>query len=316
VGEVEIMGREQEKKKPETMKERRMKWMTEKGTGRRSVGRGMGRARAYPWRGIVRTGVLAAGFAVLAHGSLGGQAAVPFDHSLFDGLLRAHVYGEGLVDCDAFGRSREFQEYLAGLARAPVQRLPEAERLALWINAYNAYTIELINRHEERSSIRNINRALGFIRGKGPWKERMAEVGGETWTLDEIEHEIIRPEFGEPRIHFALVCAAMGCPPLRNEACTGKDLERQLEDQARVLLAESPGKNRVDVESGRVYLSPIFDWYREDFPPGDEGLGAYLAQYMPGDAEKTLLTSGRFRVVFTDSDWSLNVAPGQPSPES
>lgn len=310
------MSREREKKKPEAMKERRMKWMTQKEMGRRPVGRGMGRGRAYPWRGIVRTGVLAAGFAVLAHGSLGGQEAAPFDHSLFHGLLRAHVSEAGLVDYAAFGGSREFQEYLASLARAPVQRLPEAERLALWINAYNAYTIELINRHEERSSIRNINKALGFIRGKGPWKERMAEVGGQTWTLDEIEHEIIRPEFGEPRIHFALVCAAVGCPPLRTEAYSGADLERQLEDQARVFLAESHEKNRIDPEAGRVYLSPIFDWYREDFPPGDEGLGAYLAQYMPGDAEKTLLTSGRFRVVFTDYDWSLNVAPGQPSPES
>jgi hypothetical protein len=260
--------------------------------------------------------LVAAALVVLAQLPLGGQEATPFDHSLFDRLLRAHVSEEGLVDYDAFGRSQEFQEYLASLARAPVERLPDAERLALWINAYNAYTIELINRHEERSSIRNINRALGFIRGKGPWKERMAEVGGDTWTLDEIEHEIIRPEFGEPRIHFALVCAAMGCPPLRNEAYTGMNLERQLEEQTRVFLGESHEKNRVDPEAGRVYLSPIFDWYREDFPSGDEGLGAYLAQYMPGDAEKTLLTSGRFRVVFTDYDWSLNVAPGQPFPES
>jgi hypothetical protein len=260
--------------------------------------------------------LVAAALAVLAQLPLGGQEPAPFDHSLFDGLLRAHVSGEGLVDYDAFGRSQEFQEYLASLARAPVERLPDAERLALWINAYNAYTIELINRHEERSSIRNINRALGFIRGKGPWKERMAEVGGETWTLDEIEHEIIRPEFGEPRIHFALVCAALGCPPLRDEAYTGEALERQLEDQARVFLAESPDKNRVDVESGRVYLSPIFDWYREDFPAGNEGLGAYLAPYFPGAAENALLSGGRFRVVLTDYDWSLNVAPGQPSPES
>jgi hypothetical protein len=311
---VEIMSRERERKKTETMKEKWMKWMTAKRFGGRSVTRGAGRAGSSRWRGIVRTGVLAAGLAAMVSRPLGGQEAAPFDHSLFDRLLRAHVSEEGLVDYDAFGRSQEFQEYLASLARAPVERLPDAERLALWINAYNAYTIEFINRHEERSSIRNINKSLGFIRGKGPWKERMAEAGRETWTLDEIEHEIIRPEFGEPRIHFALVCAAMGCPPLRNEAFTGVDLERQLEEQARVFLAESPEKNRVDPEAGRVYLSPIFDWYREDFPPGDEGLGAYLARYVPGTAEKALLTSGRFRVVFTDYDWSLNAVPEPPSP--
>jgi len=264
--------------------------------------------------GLALTAVVLLAFAPRVH--LAGQEAARFDHSPFDELLRAHVSEEGLVDYDAFGRSGEFQEYLTRLARAPVHQFPEPERLALWINAYNAYTIELINRHEERSSIRNINKTLGFIRGKGPWKERMAEVGGETWTLDEIEHEIIRPEFGEPRIHFALVCAAVGCPPLRNEAYTGEALEGQLEEQTRLFLTESPDKNRVDPERGRVYLSPIFEWYREDFPPGNEGLGAYLAPYFPGAAEKALLTSGRFRVVFTDYDWSLNIAPGLPSPDS
>ena len=241
-----------------------------------------------------------------------GQAPA-FDHSTFDDLLRAHVTEEGLVDYDAFGRSPEFGEYLQSLAEARPEDLPQAERLAFWINAYNAYTIELINRHQERESIRNINKTLGFISGKGPWKERMAEVGGRTWTLDEMEHEIIRKEFQEPRIHFAVVCAALGCPPLRAEAYTGQELDRQLDGQTRAFLLESPAKNRVHPASGTVFLSPIFDWYREDFPAGRRGLGAYLAEFFPTGPARALLEGGRFDVEFTDYDWSLNADRSQPA---
>lgn len=234
------------------------------------------------------------------------QTSPGFDHDLFDRLLRDHVDGEGLIDYDAFATSAEFQTYLASLGHADLPGLGRDERLALWVNAYNAWTIELINRHGERKSIRNINRTLGLLGGKGPWKERLAEVAGEILTLDEIEHDIIRERFEEPRIHFALVCAALGCPPLRREAYVGNRLDAQLEDQTRRFLRDSPSKNRVDVEDGVVYLSPIFDWYREDFPEGAEGLGGYLAGFHPPGPVRELLESGRFAVRFTEYDWSLN----------
>ncbi len=201
---------------------------------------------------------------------------------------------------------------LTTLAQAHLDPLPESERLSLWINAYNAHTIELINRRGERKSIRNINKTLGLFGGKGPWKERLAEVAGSVWTLDEIEQEIIRKRFSEPRIHFALVCAAIGCPPLRNEAYVGERLDRQLGDQARAFLAESPAKNRIDTAEGVAYLSPIFDWYREDFPAGTAGLGGFIARFHPSGPVKELLQSGRFRVEFTDYDWSLNWS-GKPT---
>src|SRR5688572_12953552 len=146
--------------------------------------------------------------------------AQSFDHGALDGLLARHVRN-GLVDYDAFEASPEFREYLGSLAAFDPRLLPRDEQLAFWINAYNAYTIELINRHDERKSIRNINKSIGFIKGYGPWKEKLAVVGDSAYGLDEIEQKIIRPEFREPRIHFALVCAAMGCPPLRSEAYTG-----------------------------------------------------------------------------------------------
>jgi hypothetical protein len=234
------------------------------------------------------------------------QDGASFDHGIFDRLLATHVTPAGLVEYDAFASSAEFQVYLEQLADVDMARLPIPERLALWINAYNAYTIELVNRHEERESIRDINKSLGFIRGKGPWSERFADVGGYEYTLDEIEHEVIRPRFDEPRIHFALVCAALGCPPLRTEAYTGDLLDEQLDDQTREFLTGHPDKNRVDVSSRTVHLSPIFDWYREDFPEGREGLGRYLAPYLPEGPERDLLESGDFDLEHTHYDWSLN----------
>lgn len=232
-----------------------------------------------------------------------------FDHAIFDGLLATHVTPAGLVDYDAFASSTEFQVYLGQLAEVDMARLRISERLALWINAYNAYTIELINRHGERESIRNINKSFGFIKGKGPWSERFADVGGYEYTLDEIEHEVIRPRFDEPRIHFALVCAALGCPPLENEAYTGTRLDEQLDEQTRGFLARHADKNRVDVASRTVHLSPIFDWYRGDFPEGRAGLGLYIAPYLPEGPARDLLESGDFDVEFTHYDWSLNAVP-------
>lgn len=233
-----------------------------------------------------------------------------FDHSDFDRLLWEYVTPEGLVDYDAFEQAPAFKRYLDELANAPLDRLSRDEQLALWINAYNAYTIRLINQHDERKSIRNINRSLGFIRGSGPWRERMARVAGETYTLDEIEHEIIRPEYQEPRIHFALVCAAIGCPPLRREAYAGDRLDEQLDEQALIFLVESPEKNRVDVDQRRVYLNPIFDWYAEDFGDNQVELGRYVARFFPPGPERDLLLSGDFRVEHTDYDWSLNIQNG------
>jgi hypothetical protein len=231
------------------------------------------------------------------------------DHSLFDRLLRDHVDPQGRVDYDAFARNANFERYLDLLARTDPAPLPEPERLALWINAYNAYTIALINQHGERRSIRNINRTLGLLPLKGPWAEPIARVGGRTYTLDEIEHGIIRREFNEPRIHFVLVCAALGCPPLRREAYTGDRLDAQLDEEATRFLLRSPAKNRVDVAGRTVYLSPIFRWYRGDFGRNDADIGRYLARFHPPGEARTLLEGGDFRIRYTPYDWALNIQP-------
>ncbi len=231
--------------------------------------------------------------------------AATFDQSTFDSLLHRDVVN-GMVDYDAFKRSPEFAAYLQRLAHFDPATLPEADRLAFWINAYNAYTIALINEHNERQSIRDINKTLGFLELKGPWSEPLATVAGHHYTLDDIEHLIIRPTFHEPRIHFALVCAAMGCPPLRREAYTGAKLNQQLNDQARIFLLESPAKNRVDVAERTVYVSMIFNLYKKDFGGTDAAIGRFIARFYPPGPARQLLESGDFKLIETRYDWTLN----------
>ncbi|GAC1692065.1 MAG: hypothetical protein NVS9B3_10630 [Gemmatimonadaceae bacterium] len=258
-----------------------------------------------------RLGLIAAGSVLLAAPPPAAALQTPsalsqtFDHRRFDVLLKSHV-AQGMVDYGAFERAPDFATYLAALAAADPAAHPKSERLALWINAYNAYTIHLINKHHERNSIRNVNKSLGFLKLKGPWGEPLAVVGGHAYTLDQIEHDVIRKEFQEPRIHFALVCAAMGCPPLRNEAYTGAALDGQLEDQGRAFLRESPGKNRVDVASGTVYLSMIFNYYKKDFGGTDPSVAHFIAHWYSPGPERDLLESGRAKHEETSYDWTLN----------
>jgi Protein of unknown function, DUF547 len=254
-------------------------------------------------RTFLRTAAACASLALASH-TIEAQAV---DHSAYDRLLHAHVTN-GLVDYDAFKGDPSFAGYLRLLAATNPATLPRAEALAFWINAYNAYTIQLINVKGERESIRNINKSLGLLKLKGPWSERFAVVGGRTYSLDGIEQRTIRPTFREPRIHFALVCAAIGCPPLRSEAYTGARLEAQLEEQTRTFLTRTPAKNRVDVANRTVYHSLVFTFadYLDDFGGSTAAMGRFIARYWPAGPEKALLESGQFTAVKTEYDWTLN----------
>jgi hypothetical protein len=252
----------------------------------------------------VLTAAPLAGQTVPAQAAARATARVMVDHSAFDRLLRAHVT-DGLVDYDAFRDAAAFRQYLASLERASLVGTDDDERLAFWINVYNAYTIQLIVSHGERGSIRNINRTLGVLRLKGPWSAPIVRAAGRTLSLDEVEHRIIRKEFHEPRIHFALVSAAMGSPPLRSEAYTGAELERQLFDQGRRFLTDTT-KNQIETKFPR--LSPIFTYYKSDFGNSRSDLGAYLAAWFDGDTKKRL-ESGRFGMRELPFDWSLNAKP-------
>jgi uncharacterized membrane protein YdjX (TVP38/TMEM64 family) len=228
------------------------------------------------------------------------------NHAAFDQLLQAHV-SNGIVDYDAFARAPGFASYLSMLGTVDPATLPRDERLAFWINAYNAFTIQLINSKRETQSIRNINKSLGLLKLKGPWSDPFIRINNKSLTLDNIEHDIVRKEFGEPRIHFALVCAAMGCPPLRSEAYVAARLNEQLQDQGVKFIRQSPSKNRVDVAGKTLFVSLIFNYYKKDFGGSAQSVGRYLAPWYPaGSAERAFLEKGEYTFTETNYDWTLN----------
>lgn len=253
------------------------------------------------------------------------SGASPFDraHARYDALLRTHVVG-GRVDYAALKAApRELDAYLAELAAlspAEFALWPEVDRIAFWVNAYNAQTLKaIIDNYPIRA--RGLA-ALRFPKNSirqipGVWDERTFMVMGRTLTLDGIEHGILRKEFKEPRVHMALVCASVGCPPLRSEVYRGERLEAQLEDQARAFLADK-GKFGLDPDAGRVFLSPIFKWFGGDFVGRWGGAEAYgtrtpedraVLRFIAGRVsakERAYLEMGGYALEYLDYDWSLN----------
>jgi hypothetical protein len=198
-----------------------------------------------------------------------------------------------------------YLDALSATCAADYERWSREERLAFWINVYNAFTVELILDHYPVASIRKI----GWLPGAA-FRRRfipMPGLKGGDVSLDDVEHGTLRRDFREPRIHFALVCAARSCPALRNEAYRAADLDRQLDDQGRAFLADAR-RNRFDAATNTLRLSRIFDWFRADFEAAAGSVRAYAARYLDDpDA-----TGPDVEIEFLDYDWSLN---DQATPE-
>ena len=141
----------------------------------------------------------------------------------------------------------------------------------------------------------------------GPWDQPVVHLFGETTTLSTVENKMLRADYNEPRVHFAMVCASIGCPPLRSEAYVGSRLDDQLNDQARQFMANQT-KNRVDVANRTIYLSPIFKWFAGDFDKKSGSVLAFLKPYWPAHERAELKEVGQdhFKISYTDYNWSLN----------
>lgn len=246
-------------------------------------------------------------------------AFAAFDHGRWDRLLKAHVAAADTsdgtrVDYDAMAQQRaELRAYLdamAAVGHARFESWAKPDRLAFLINAYNAWTVELILANWPGvASIRDLGTLL-----RSPWKKRFIPLLGKERTLDEIEHGMIRADgaYEEPRIHFAVNCASIGCPALRAEAYVGSRLNAQLDDAARRFLA---GRTQNRLEDGRLYLSSIFKWYREDFERGWAGFNrledfvlAYRGALDLDEQAVQALRAGKLPIRFLDYDWRLNGA--------
>lgn len=221
-------------------------------------------------------------------------------HSRFGEILSEYVVVSGQrtsVKYQALKGSHEkLRLYLADVSlvsKADYETFSGEEKLAFLINAYNAFTLELITQHYPVQSIKDIG---GWF--SSPWKKDFFSLFGEKHTLDDIEHQMIRKWFDEPRIHFALVCAARSCPPLKDSPYLAPELDNQLSEAAKNFLSDS-GRNRFDPQSQTLYLSSIFKWYGSDFDPKYGSAKEYVAQFFKID-HRTLSVS------YLSYDWRLN----------
>ncbi len=209
-------------------------------------------------------------------------------HAPWDTLLRRHVSADGRVHYKGFAADRAaLKAYLNTLAQnPPAATWSRAEKMAYWLNAYNAFTVDLIVEHYPLQSITQLD-------GGKTWDVKRIEIGGKKYSLNDIENNILRPQFADARIHFAINCAARSCPPLHNRAYTAENLERTLEERTRRFV-RNERYNRISPT--RAEVSKIFDWYADDF--GD--LRAFLSRY----AGVTIAPTAT--VVFLEYDWRLN----------
>ncbi len=247
-----------------------------------------------------------------------------FDYSDFADALKINVDDAGMVNYRKLKaepqKLRAFITELRNFDRKDFDKWNDNEKIAFWLNAYNALTLKAIidnypikssffkSRIYPKNSIRQI---------AGVWDKIKFKVMGQNLTLGHIEHKILRVKFNEPGIHMAMVCAAMGCPSLRNKPYTDDKLQKQLDDQTRRFLA-NPAKFKIEGTHDRIYLSPIFKWFAVDFikkygPKKNIGrhnkeesaVLNFIASYLD-KAQKDYVLAGKFKIKYLKYDWSLN----------
>jgi hypothetical protein len=241
-------------------------------------------------------------FAVLWTSAL---SAFDHSHAAWDTELKLYVNSKGLVDYRSWKpKSAALDAYLQTLASANTTGWTRDQQLALWINAYNAITLRYILDAYPVASIRDID---------GVWKSKRATVAGRSLTLDSIEHQILRKDLREPRIHFAIVCASIGCPNLIPQAFRADGLSAQL-DAAATAFVRNPQKVRLDAAREEIHLSRIFKWFGEDFEDftgvsrywgKTNGILSFVAKYLPKGSQR-YVRGEKLDVEWLDYDWSLN----------
>lgn len=239
-------------------------------------------------------------------------SAQGIDYALYDDVLSTYVDEAGSVNYADLQQSRQaldtFNNGLATVDDATLSGWSETEQIAFWINAYNSLTLKsIIDQTPLKPSIKDIT---------GVWRLRKHPINQTEKTLDSIEHDVLRVDFDEPRLHAAIVCAAISCPPLRNEAFTGESLDTQLDEQVRQWLARPDGL-KIDQAAGEVTVSKIFNWFGGDWIPSygvDSGFTGseeeqavlnFISNYV-SEEDRAYLAAGDYQIRYFDYDWSLN----------
>ena len=231
------------------------------------------------------------------------------DHNAWDGLLKRYVQpgSDGLnrVDYSAFkiaGQS-ELKSFIKRLENADPRTLDRTEQFALLANLYNAETIDVVLDHYPVKSIKDISLGGGLVAAitGGPWKAPVLKIAGVDASLDDIEHGVLRPVFKDPRVHYAINCASVGCPNLGTEAFTSAKLDQQLDAAARAYINQSRG---VEIVDDGLVVSSIYSWFQIDFGGNEQGVLQHIARFAaPPLAAKLKSVSGIDDYAY---DWSLN----------
>jgi hypothetical protein len=230
------------------------------------------------------------------------------DHALWSGFLARFVApGADGVARVAYAKvgpedRARLDAYVEALARVPVSTLARAEQRPYWINLYNALTVRVVLDAYPVASIRDIRISPGLF-ASGPWGKKLVRIEGEALSLDDIEHRILRPIFADPRIHYALNCASIGCPDLAREAYTREGTVAMLEAAARAFVNHPRGAR---IERGRLRVSSIYDWFKADFGGSDAAVIRHLGSYAAPDLADAL--RGIRKIDDHGYDWSLNDA--------
>ena len=236
------------------------------------------------------------------------SATTRIDHAAWGGFLRKYLRpgGDGInrIAYGAIGGADRdtLASYIDTLAATPINGFARPEQFAFWVNLYNAVTVRTVLAHYPVRSIRDINISPGLF-AIGPWGKKLVEVEGEALSLDDIEHRILRPIWRDPRIHYAVNCAALGCPNLRPEPFTGANAEALLERAAPEYINHPRG---AAVEGGGLVVSSIYDWYQIDFGGSERGVIDHLRHYARSPLAQALV--GISAISATRYDWALNDA--------
>jgi len=226
-----------------------------------------------------------------------GWSTQAVDNSLYAWLLKKYVK-DGVVNYQGFKKEESvLDKYLKVLEEVDSKILSRNEQFAFYINAYNSWTIKLIlSGYPDVKSIKDLGSLF-----KSPWKKKICRIDDKIITLDDIEHNILRPRFKDPRVHFVINCAAKSCPPLRSEPYREGELDQQLDEMTRAFINDLEN-NRL--EDHTLYVSSIFKWFKKDF---NKDIIGFFLKYAKWDLKRQLETKrGKIKVKYLDYNWSLN----------
>lgn len=231
------------------------------------------------------------------------------DHSILTNLMNDYNFN-GNLDYKGLTKENKLNEYLDLLSKSNPETLKsDSEKIAFWINVYNAFTIKAILENYPVESINDLHsggRIIGHIFSTTVWDDDFIIINDKEYSLNDVEHKILRKEFEEPRIHFAIVCASISCPQLRHEAFIPDKLEKQLMDQAIQFFADE-SKNKFDVKNKIAYLSKILDWFEEDFGENDEEVLKFVSKYLNTKLSAQIIKNiDDWSIEYLDYDWGLN----------